>query len=82
MAEVRTKVGAGGRIVLPAAFREALGLKTGDDVLIVLDEDGVRVLTPRQAVARAQALVRRYVPSGKSMAGELIAERRKQAKRE
>ena len=82
MAEVRTKVGAGGRIVLPAAYREALGLKTGDDVLIVLDEDGVRVLTPRQAVARAQALVRRYVPSGKSMAGELIAERRKQAKRE
>jgi AbrB family looped-hinge helix DNA binding protein len=82
MPETRTKIGAGGRIVLPAEFRRALGLKLGDEVLLILDDDGLRILTPKQAIAQAQALVRKYIPSGKSLAAELIAERRKEAKRE
>ena len=76
---VRRKVGAGGRIVLPAEFRKALGLKPGDEVLLVLDDEGVRLLTPKQALEQAQALVRKYVPDGKSLADELIAERRRES---
>ena len=82
MTEVRTKIGAGGRIVLPAAFRKALGLALGDEVIVVLDAREVRILTPAQAVARAKALVRSYVPAGSRLAAELIAERRRDAKRE
>lgn len=37
MRNVRMKVGAGGRIVLPAEFRKELGLAPGDEVLVVLD---------------------------------------------
>ena len=82
MMEVRTKVGAGGRVVVPAEFRKALGIAPGDEVIVVLDEGEVRILTPERAVRRAQELVRRYVPSGKSLAAELIAERRREGKRE
>jgi AbrB family looped-hinge helix DNA binding protein len=82
MPEVRTKVGAGGRIVLPAEFRKALGLAPGDDVLVVLDNGALRIITPRQALEEAQTILRQYVPSGKGLAAELIAERRKEAKRE
>ena len=82
MTEVRTKVGAGGRVVLPAEFRKALGISPGDEVIVALDQGEVRILTPEQAVRRAQGLVRRYVPSGTSLAAELIAERRREAKRE
>ena len=38
------------------------------------------LLTP--AIARAQAILRRYVPEGVSLADELIADRRREAERE
>jgi len=53
----------------------------GDEVVLVLEPDGVRILTPRQAVKRAQELVRRYVTGGRSLADELIEERRREAER-
>lgn len=50
MPEIRTKIGEGGRIVLPAEYRKALGLKPGDEVVLVLREGEVRLLTPKQAI--------------------------------
>ena len=47
-----------------------------------LDETGLHIYTPAQAVARAQDLVRRYIPEGRSLSGELISERREEAARE
>ncbi len=41
-----------------------------------------RIRTFRQALRRAQDLVNRYVPKGRSLAAELIAERRGEAKRD
>ncbi|MGH2355402.1 MAG: AbrB/MazE/SpoVT family DNA-binding domain-containing protein [Chloroflexota bacterium] len=82
MNAIRTKMGAGGRIVIPAEYRKAMGIEPGDPVTIYLDEDGLRVLTTEQAVRRAQQIVRRYVPEGVSLVDELIAERRAEAARE
>ncbi len=76
MIEVKARLGEAGRLVIPAEFRRALGLEAGDEVLVVLDGDELRVLTARQAVRRAQALVGRYVDPATSLADELIAERR------
>ena len=80
--KVMTRLGAGGRLVLPLAYRQALGVSPGDDLILLMDDGEVRVLTPREATRRAQALVRRYVPAGRRLADELIAERRKEARRE
>jgi bifunctional DNA-binding transcriptional regulator/antitoxin component of YhaV-PrlF toxin-antitoxin module len=81
MAEIRTKIGPGGRIVIPSRYRKKIGVGIGGEVILVLDEEGVRLVTPRQAVARAQALVRKYVRSGEGLARELIEERRREAER-
>lgn len=70
-----------GRLVVPATFRKALGIKPGDEVVMVLEEGELRVLGARQAIARAQSLVRRYVPEGRSLSQELIQERREEASR-
>lgn len=78
----RVAIGEGGRLVIPAAYRQALGLKDGDEVLLQLAQGELRLLTPKEAVRRAQILVRRYVPAGRSLAGELIKERRQEARRE
>jgi AbrB family looped-hinge helix DNA binding protein len=76
---MKTIIREGGRLVIPAAFRKALGLKTGDEVLLVLEDGELRVVSPRQAVARAQNLVRRYVSRERSLSEELIQERREEA---
>lgn len=74
--QVHTTIDGGGRLVIPAEIRRALGLKTGDRVILSLREDGLRVLTVEQAVRQAQAWVRRYVPAERSLVEELLAERR------
>jgi len=51
-------------------------------VILQLEDREVLVLTPRQAIKRAQDLVRRYVPQGRSLSQELIAERRDEAEGE
>jgi AbrB family looped-hinge helix DNA binding protein len=78
---MKTIIREGGRLVIPAAYRKALGLKPGDEVLLSLEDGEIRVVSTRQAVARAQTLVRRYIPEGRSLSEELIKERREEAAR-
>lgn len=78
----RTKIGAGGRLVIPRDMRAALGLKDGDDVMLELDDSGLHVRSVRQAIRLAQEAVARYVKPGQSLASELIAERRRESERE
>jgi bifunctional DNA-binding transcriptional regulator/antitoxin component of YhaV-PrlF toxin-antitoxin module len=68
--------------VIPAPYRRALGLKAGVPVIVSLEHDEIRIATPRRALARARNLVRKYVPKNRSLAAELIKERRADAKRD
>ena len=80
--QVRTQVGEGGRVVIPAAFRSVLGIDVGDYVFLRLEDSEVCLFTPREAIRRAQELVSQFVPDDVSLADELIAERRVEAARE
>ncbi len=82
MISIKTKMGEGGRVVVPAKYRKALDLKPGDDVILVLDDGEVRITTVKQAIRRAQQIVRRYVPEDRDLVSELIKERREEAARE
>ncbi len=79
MAQVRTTLDPGGRVVIPAEYRRALGLKPGEEVILRLEDGEVRLLSLAQAIKRAQAIVRARVPEGHSLSDELIAERRSEA---
>jgi AbrB family looped-hinge helix DNA binding protein len=80
--EVRLKVNENGRVVIPAAYRKHLGINPGDEVILRLEDDEVRITTIRARIKRAQRHARRYVKPGVSLVDELIAERREAAKRE
>ena len=79
---VWTKLDAGGRIVIPAPMRKAMKLEPGDDVQVALVEGELRIVGRDAAVARAQALVRKYIPGDTRLSDQLIAERRAEAARE
>ncbi|HYL34290.1 MAG TPA: AbrB/MazE/SpoVT family DNA-binding domain-containing protein [Bryobacteraceae bacterium] len=74
-----TTVTDGGRIVIPAPYRRALGIKAGDEVLLRLENGEVRISSRAQARRRAQEYVRTLVPRNVSLVAELIKERRETA---
>jgi len=80
--EVRLKVNENGRLVIPAEFRRALGIRAGDEIILIWKDDEIRITTMKKRIERAQRHVRQYVKPGVSLVDELIAERREAAKRE
>ena len=76
------RIAPGGRVVLPAEFRKALGVSVGDSVVIELRDGEFRLRSLDAAIRHAQETVRKYIPEGVSLADELIRERRKDAARE
>lgn len=45
MVEAKAKMDESGRIVIPAAYRKALGLEPGVEVRLVLEEGNTRIIT-------------------------------------
>jgi AbrB family looped-hinge helix DNA binding protein len=80
--EVQVAIGPGGRIVIPASYRHALGLSEGDQVMLSMDDGEVRVASRRAKIRAAQDLVAKYVPGNVDLTDELIAERRRESARE
>ena len=80
--ESHTRINENGRVVIPAPFRRALGIQSGDTIVLRIENDELRITTLRQRLARAQQLVRTHVAPKTFLVDELIAERREAGKRE
>jgi AbrB family looped-hinge helix DNA binding protein len=80
--EARARVNENGRVVIPASFRKALGISAGDEVVLRIEDDELRIITLRRRLERAQRLVQKHVRPGTSLVDELIAERREMARNE
>ena len=76
------QVGPAGRVVIPAAFRDAMRVAEGDRLMARVVEGELRLVTPQMAVRLAQKLVRDTIPGDDSLADALIKDRRLEAKRE
>ena len=85
-ATVTAKITEGGRIVIPAPCREALGVRTGDEVLLKLIDGELRLYSRKEAVRRAQAWARSLNSKGQSegisQVDELLKERQQEAANE
>ena len=70
-------VGDRGRVVLPAALREELGLRQGDVLSVTLEGGQLVASTPRAALKRVRARIR-----GTGVVEELLEDRRRQVEAE
>lgn len=85
MKAIRTKLGKGGRIIIPTAFRQNLHLETGDDIILHMEDNIIYLTTAEQALRKLQNKVKNYInTTGQniSLVDELITMRRKEAKDE
>ena len=77
------KLDRAGRLLIPAELRSRLGMKAGGSVSIKPAPGGRIVLTPVSVlIEEAQAYFQRLAPATVHWSDELIAERRREAKRE
>jgi len=72
--------GAQGRIVVPAAIRKALGFQRDERLVARIEDDRLVIEKPESVERRIRERVSRA--AGRSLAGELIAERREEVRRE
>ena len=80
--KTRMRVNENGRVVIPASFRERLRIRVGDEVVLWIQDDELRITTLKHNIERAQRLVRKHVKAGTSLVDELIAERSEAARNE
>lgn len=78
MAVVRSKIVEGGRIIVPAAFRRAMGVAQGDAVVMELQGDELRVRPARSALRRIQERLAAHAPTDHLVSDTLLADRRKE----
>ncbi|MGA2277112.1 MAG: AbrB/MazE/SpoVT family DNA-binding domain-containing protein [Terracidiphilus sp.] len=79
---VSSKINENGRIVIPAAIRQEMGLKAGDTVSMDFEEGVLRIETHRARIRRIQREIAQFAKPGILASDELIAERREEARRE
>jgi AbrB family looped-hinge helix DNA binding protein len=73
------EVGAGGRLVIPAPMRAALGIKVGDKLTIRLEGNQLRVYTFEEGLRQARAIVGKYLPAGADPVEDFLQWKREQA---
>ncbi|HYN18168.1 MAG TPA: AbrB/MazE/SpoVT family DNA-binding domain-containing protein [Actinomycetes bacterium] len=78
----KLRVGAQGRVVLPADLRTALGFVEGSTVVAYIEGEGRLVIESPEAIQRALLEEWSVVAGGPSLVDDLRAERRAAAARE
>jgi len=80
--EIRARINQNGRVVIPASFRKALGIECGDEIVLRVEQNELRITTLKNRLARAQQRIGSYLGKGARLSQELIAERRAASKLE
>ena len=59
MQEQRIKIGEGGRLVIPALYRKAMGVQVGDELIIRVQNGELRLFQQAEALKRLRAVVKK-----------------------
>jgi AbrB family looped-hinge helix DNA binding protein len=79
---VSSKINQNGRIVIPAAIRQEMGFKTGESLLMEVEDGVLRIESYPARIRRIQREIAQFAKPGILASDELIAERREEAHRE
>lgn len=78
----RGKVDSAGRVLIPAELRGKMDVRPGSIVTMSASREGILVQSRASAVRAAQQYFRGLAPASEVWSDELIADRRREARRE
>jgi AbrB family looped-hinge helix DNA binding protein len=76
------ELGAGGRLVIPAKMRAALGMAVGDRLNVRREGNELRIYTYKEGLRRVQEMVEREMPGNGHEVDDFLASKREEAARE
>ena len=79
MNNLHTKMDNHGRLLIPKHIRNQLNYKKGDNFVIRIINDELHIVSLKNAIAHAQALIKPSLSNSISMTDEFISQRRKEA---
>jgi AbrB family looped-hinge helix DNA binding protein len=79
---VKSRLNANGRIVIPSEIRKRMGLNPGDDVLMTLDDGVLKIESQLARIQRIQEEFKPFTRNGLPASDVLVAERREEAVQE
>jgi AbrB family looped-hinge helix DNA binding protein len=62
--EARLRLDKKGSVLIPALFREMLGVNVGDELIVRIEDDEVRLTTMKKRIRSAQRRVRKHAKQG------------------
>ena len=77
--EQSVELGAGGRLVIPAPMRKALGMKIGDRLIVRLESQGLRVHSYEEGLRQAREILAQHLPAGVDPIDDFLRWKRDQA---
>ncbi len=79
MFAARVTLSQGGRVLVPVEMRKALGMEIGDELLMKVENQELKIFNLQHAIQEAQDLMAQYNPKKKSLSAEIIKDRRDEA---
>ncbi len=79
---MQATLGPDGRVLIPAALREAAGIARGEEVTIRVEDGRIVIETFAAQIRRLRGMFAHLKKPGESVVDEFIAERRAEAARE
>jgi len=79
---VNARLSKEGRVLIPAEMRQALGLQADEPLRLSVVNGELRIISRREGIRRAQAIVAKYKQPGVRVVDDFIAEKRAEAERE
>jgi len=76
VASVRATLGEGGRLVIPAEMRKAMGVKPGDTLVLKVSDGALNAVSQLVSIRRVQRRLAPYKESEESVVDEFLADRR------
>ena len=65
MQDIRTKMNENGRIIIPAILRKQLHLEAGDELILRIKDNELRIFSLKQSLRKAQLLVKKHAKNKK-----------------
>ncbi len=79
MTQLEMQVANDGKVEIPSEVAISMGWQAGERLTMQVQNGEVRIFSQAQAIRRAQAWMKSFIPEGRSLSDELIAERRQEA---